>query len=273
VLAKTLPGDEPPDKNPIGTLARGLHVLSRVAAARGPIGVTELAQRAQLDKATTYRLSCKLVTLGYLERDEDGKFRLSLHVLDLGFAYLASLDLRTQALPEMRRLHDEYDGSITLSVLDHTDIVYVERISPKGLQASMPVGVGARLPVYCTAMGKVILANMARDRLAALLERIEYTKWTERTIATRAAFEAELQQTRERGFGVIDQEMIEGLRAVASPIFDRHGTPVAALSVALPVQAYSLDDLLTFVAPRVVAAGKIVSSHLGAEQARPTGFH
>jgi DNA-binding IclR family transcriptional regulator len=263
---------EPVDNAPIGTLARGLHVLSRVAAERGPIGVTELSQRAQLDKATTYRLANKLVELGYLERDDAGKFRLSLHVLDLGFAYLASLDLRTQAMPEMRRLHEEYDGAITLSVLDDTDIVYVERISPKGLQASMPVGIGARLPVHCTAMGKVILANMLPDRLAALLDRIDYARWTERTIASRAAFEAELERTRERGFGVTDQEMIDGLRAVASPIFDHHGTPIGALSVALPVQACSLDELLTGIGPRVIAAGKIVSSHLGAGHDRPVAF-
>jgi IclR family transcriptional regulator, pca regulon regulatory protein len=261
------------EEGPIGTLARGLHVLSRVAAARGPIGVTELAQRADLDKATTYRLACKLVTLGYLERDGDGKFRLGLHVLDLGFAYLASLDLRTQALPEMRRLHGEFDGAITLSVLDDTDIVYVERLSPKGLQASMPVGIGARLPVHCTAMGKVILANLAPDRLAALLDRIDYVKWTERTIGTRAEFESELERTRERGFGVTDQEMIDGLRAVASPIFDRHGTPIAALSVALPVQTWSLEYLLDDVAPRVIVAGKTISSHLGAERSGPSGVH
>jgi len=256
---------------PIGTLARGLHVLACVAAARGAVGVTELAQRAQLDKATTYRLASKLVELGYLVRDDDGKFRLSLHVLDLGFAYLASLDLRTQALPEMRRLH-EYDGAITLSVLDDTDIVYVERISPKGLQASMPVGIGARLPVHCTAMGKVILAYLATDRLAALLDRIDYAKWTERTIGSRTEFEADLERTRRRGFGVTDQEMIDGLRAVASPIFDHHGTPIAGLSVALPVQACSLDELMSGVGPRVAAAGKIVSTHLGAGQDRVSSF-
>jgi len=254
---------EAAENGPIGTLARGLHLLSSVGAARGPLGVTELAQHAQLDKATTYRLASKLVELGYLERNDDGKFRLGLHVLDLGFAYLASLDLRTQALPEMRRLHDEYDGAITLSVLDGTDIVYVERISPKGLQASMPVGIGARLPVHCTAMGKVILAHMAPDRLAALLDRIDYAKWTQHTIASRAEFETELRRTRERGFGVTDQEMIDGLRAVASPIFDHHGTPIAGLSVALPVHACNLDALVNGVAPRVVTAGKIVSSHLG----------
>jgi IclR family pca regulon transcriptional regulator len=257
---------------PIGTLARGLHVLACVASARGSIGVTELAQRAELDKATTYRLASKLVELGYLVRDDDGKFRLSLHVLDLGFAYLSSLDLRTQALPEMRRLHDEYDGAITLSVLDDTDIVYVERISPKGLQASMPVGIGARLPVHCTAMGKAILAYMPAGQRAALLDRIDYAKWTERTIGSRSALEADLDRTRERGFGVTDQEMIDGLRAAASPIFDRHGTPIAGLSVALPVQTCSLDDLMNGIGPRVAVAGKIVSAHLGAGQEAPGAF-
>ena len=252
------------EDGPIGTLARGLHVLSHVGAAGGPLGVTDLALRAGLDKATTYRLACKLVSLGYLERNEDGKFRLGLHVLDLGFAYLASLDLRTHALPEMRRLHEEFDGAISLSVLDDTDIVYVERISPKGLQASMPVGIGARLPVYCTAMGKIILAHLPPGALAALLARIEYVKWTGRTIATRAEFEGELERTRTRGFGVTDQEMIDGLRAVASPIFDRHGTPIAAVSVALPVQACTIDDLFDGVAGRVSAAGKAISAQLGA---------
>lgn len=252
------------DRGPIGTLARGLHVLSHVASARRPIGVTELAERTRLDKATTYRLARKLGELGYLKRDEVGKFTLSLHVLDLGFAYLASLDLRTQALPEMRQLHDEYDGSITLSVLDGTDVVYVERISPKGLQASMPVGVGARLPVYCTAMGKAMLANMPEDRLSELLDRITYVKWTERTIGTRAEFEDDLRRTRERGFAVTDQEMIDGLRAVASPIFDHHGEVIAGLSVALPVQACPMEHLLGSVATRIVAAGKAISTHLGA---------
>jgi DNA-binding IclR family transcriptional regulator len=254
------------EEGPIGTLARGLHVLSRVASARGPVGVSELAVRAELDKATTYRLACKLVSLGYLERNGDGKFRLGLQVLDLGFAYLASLDLRTQALPEMRRLHDEFDGAITLSVLDDTDIVYVERIQPKGLQASMPVGIGARLPLHCTAMGKTMLAHLAPERLTALLDRIDYKRWTERTIGTRAEFETELARTRQRGFGITDQEMIDGLRAVASAIFDHHGTPIAALSVALPVQACSVEYLLESIAPRVVAAGKAVSSHLGGDR-------
>ena len=113
-------------------------------------------------------------------------------------------------------------------------------------------------------MGKVILAHLAPKPLAALLDRIDYAQWTERTIGSRAAFEEELRLTRARGFGVTDQEMILGLRAVASPIFDHHGTPIAGLSVALPVHACTLDELTSSIAPEVVAAGNVISSHLGA---------
>ena len=249
---------------PIGTLARGLHVLSLVAAGGKPIGVTELAKSAGLDKGTTHRLAAKLVELGYLQREGDGKLALGLRVLDLGYSYLASLDLRTQALPEMRRLHGEYDGAITLSILDGTDIVYVERISPKGLQASMPVGIGARLPVYCTAMGKVILAAMRPDALAVLLDRIAFHKFTERTIVSRASFEAELALTRDRGFGVTDQEMIDGLRAAAGVIYARHGSPVAALSVALPIAACGMPELIASIGPRVRESAAAISTHLHA---------
>ncbi len=252
---------------PIGTLARGLHVLSLVAANGKPIGVTELAKRAELDKGTTHRLAAKLVELGYLQRDDDGKLMLGLHVLDLGFSYLASLDLRTRALPEMRRLHEEYDGAITLSILDGTDIVYVERISPRGLQASMPVGIGARLPVHCTEMGKVILAELPPDALAALLDVIQFRKFTERTIVSRMAFEAELALTHERGFGVTDQEMIDGLRAAAGVIYSRQGAPVAAISVALPITATGMAELVAHIGPRVRASAAAISAHVRAPDA------
>ena len=252
--------------SPVGTLSRGLLVLSLVAAAGVPIGVTDLAKRAELDKGTTHRLASKLVELGYLRRDDDGKFMLGLHVLDLGFSYLASLDLRTQALPEMRRLHEEYDGAITLAILDGTEIVYIERISPKGLQASMPVGIGARLPVHCTAMGKVILAELPPPALSALLGKMTLRKFTERTIVTRAAFEADLARTKERGFGITDQEMIDGLRAVAGVIFDRHDYPVAAVSIALPTAACDLAEINATLGPRIREAAAVVSSHLRSPQ-------
>lgn len=239
-------------------------MLSCVAQAGAHVGVTELAQRAKLDKTTTYRLANKLVGLGYLERDAAGRFGLGLRVLDLGFAYLASLDLRTHALPELRRLREALDGTISLAVLDGVEIVYIERFASKRLQASMPVGVGARLPAYCTAMGKAMLAFLPPHALAALLERMPLTAWTPRTIVSREALERDLAGVRERGYATTDQETIDGLRALGVPIFDHARIPVASISIAVSVHAATLDELVATAAPELRRAAAAISSRLGA---------
>ncbi len=248
----------------MGTLARGLHLLSSLASAGRELGVTELAQAAGLDKATTYRLAVVLTRLGYMEQErETRRFRLGLRILDLGFGYLASLDVRRQALPEMRLLRQDSDGTISLSVLDGTDIVYVERLPPKRLQASAPVGIGARLSVHCTAMGKAILAFLPADEAEAVLARLELKAWTPYTITDVAELRRQLDEARRRGFALSEQETVLGLRSVAAPIIDRNDRPLAALSVAVGIQDVSQEDLQTRVAACVAQAAAAVSSHLG----------
>ncbi|HXP92812.1 MAG TPA: IclR family transcriptional regulator [Candidatus Binatia bacterium] len=247
-------------KSPIGTLARGLHVVSCIAAAGTSVGLTELAQAARLDKTTTYRLSTKLVELGYLEQDADGRFRLGLHILDLGFAYLASLDIRERALPEMRRLREELDGTISLCLLDGADIVYVERFAPKRLQASLPVGVGARLPAYCTAMGKALLAELSAAERDRLLRGAKLKKFTPQTVTDRAALLHELDESRARGFAISDNEMVVGLRAAGAAIKDRDGAPIAALSVAISADRITAAELVREIGPRVRKAALLIGS-------------
>jgi IclR family pca regulon transcriptional regulator len=252
------------DGRPVGTLARGLHLLACVAAANRELGVTELALAAGLDKATTYRLASSLTRLGYLEQEpETRRFRLGLRILDLGFSYLASLDIRHYALPAMQELQQEFDGTISLTVLDGTDIVYVERLPSKRLQASVAVGIGARLPVHCTAMGKALLASLPHEQARRLLGKLQLTQWTPRTITTRGQLEAELERSRRRGYALSDQETVVGLRSVAAAVLDRTGAPLAALSVAVGVQDVSLAEIEARIAPRVVRAALAISTRLG----------
>lgn len=252
------------DDAPVGTLARGLHLLTCLARMGHEVGVTELAQQAGLDKATTYRLATTLTRLGYLEQDRaTRRFRLGLHILDLGFSYLASLDIRQRALPEMRRLHDALDGTISLSILDGTDVVYVERLAPKRFQASVPVGIGARLPAYVTAMGKALLAFLPEPDRESALDRLELKAWTPYTITNRARLENELDKTRTRGYALSEQETVVGLRTVAAPILNGRGLALAALSVAVSTHEVSMAALEAEIAPLVRAAVATVSSHLG----------
>jgi IclR family transcriptional regulator, pca regulon regulatory protein len=247
-------------QSPVGTLARGLHVMSCIAAAGRPMGLTELAQLAGLDKTTTYRLASKLIELHYVEQDADGRFHLALHILDLGFAYLASLDIRARALPEMRRLREELDGTISLCLLDGADIVYVERFAPKRLQASLPVGVGARLPAYCTAMGKALLAELPATECDRLLRGLKLQKFTPETLTDRAALLRELDESRARGFAVSDHEMVVGLRAAGAAIKDRDGAAVAALSVAVSADRISVAELVREIGPRVREAAQAIGN-------------
>ena len=248
---------------PVGTLSRGLHVLSCVAAAGGRIRLSDLAQRCGLNKVTTHRLAAKLAELGYLERDGEGRLRLGLRVLELGFSYLTSLDLRTQALPEMRRLVSELDVSIGLSVLDRSEVVYIERLESSRLQPVLPVGVGARLPIHATAMGKAMLAFMPDAQQKTFLERIDFTMLTRRTPRTIAELAADLRLTRKRGFAISDQEYIENYRGIAAPIFDDAGLPVAALSAGAFTGRKTLRELREAIGPTIVRSSQSISALLG----------
>jgi DNA-binding IclR family transcriptional regulator len=252
------------NEGPVGTLSRGLHLLSCVAKAGGHIGLTKLAQTAGLNLGTAHRLASKLVELGYLERDEKNEFSLGLNVLDLGFSYLASLDIRTQAMPELQRLRTDLDCAVSLCVLDGTDIVYVERLESSSLQPSIRAVVGSRLPVHSTAIGKAILAFLPPAQQHAIVERMKFEGYTRQTVRSRSDFEADLQTTKRRGYALSDQEHFEGYRAVAAPIFDKSGHVIAAIVAGAVLGRFSnLRDLREVVAPRVIQAGHGISRRLG----------
>lgn len=257
-MAKTLK-----ENSPIGTLSRGLHLLSCVARAGARLSLPELAQRTGLHKVTAHRLAAKLVELGYLERDTDGRVGVGLRVLQLGFSYLASLDLRTQALPEMRRLVGEVDAPIGLSVIDRNDVVYIERLESSRLQPILPVGVGALMPLHATAMGKAIMAFMPDAQQRELLDQIDFTILTKRTPSTAAALAAELRSTRKRGFALSDQEYLESYRGIAAPIFNDAGMPVAALSVGAFEGQKTLRELCDVLAPQIVRSSRAISALIG----------
>jgi DNA-binding IclR family transcriptional regulator len=253
----------PAPQSPVGTLSRGLHVLGCVAELGGSVRLTDLALKARLDKGTTHRLSGKLVELGYLDRDAHGRMSIGLRVLNLAFAHLASLDIRTVAVPEMNALLAEFDCSISLCVLDGIETVYLERLRSKSLQPIVPVGIGARVPAFCTAGGKAIMAHLPPSAQDALLATIEFRIFTPRTLRDRAALLADLHATKRRGFAIADQEQLEGYRAVSAPVFDHAGACIGCLSVGAFEPHKTLGELRDVVAPRLMAAARRVSARLG----------
>lgn len=248
-----------------GSLQRGLSMLTCLARAGRPLGLSELAQLAHLDKATVHRLARTLVEARYLTQDPATRaYGLGLKVLDLGFAMLAALDVRQLALPYMRSLTADFDhGSVSLSVLDGRDAVYIERFSQRRISVNVEVQVGSRIPAHCSSMGKVLLAALPVAESRALIRERPLEAWTPKTITSVTRLESELKQVRAQGYAVNDEETALGLRSVAAVIRGASGRPAAALNVATSAAEISVEEIVAEVAPAVVAAAASLSRHLG----------
>jgi IclR family transcriptional regulator, pca regulon regulatory protein len=251
-----------------GSLERGIHVLWAVARAGRPVGLSELAQLAGLDKATTYRLARTLVALGCLEQDPDTReYRVGIRVLDFGFAYLNDLDVRQRALPHMQVLSRELGYAVSLSALDGGEVVYLEHLRAAPLRVASAVPIGFRIPANCSSMGKAMLAWLPQEERARILRRRPLDALTSRSITDPDALGVDLDRIRRRGFAINDEEAAFGLRSVASAVRDGFGRPVAAINVAVPASQVSLVELEHTIAPRVVQTAGLVSSELGFREA------
>ncbi|MCA1645137.1 MAG: IclR family transcriptional regulator [Chloroflexi bacterium] len=250
-----------------GSLGRGLHLLAVLANAQQPLGLSDLAARASFDKATTHRLARTLLKFGYLSQDsESRRYRLGVRVLDLGYAYLSRLDVREQALPFMHVLVKEFSESVSLSILDGADVVYIERVRAGTLSVGIEVHVGTRIPVHCSSMGKALLAWLPLEQARQVLAARPLVPLTPNTITDRVRLEQEFDQVRARGFAINDEEMAFGLRSAAAVIRDRRGWPVAALNAAVATARFTRQELETQVAPRVAECARAISAQLGFNQ-------
>jgi len=187
-------------------------------------------------------------------------------VLDLGFSALGAMDLLEIAAPHLRKLSDDTHCTVNLAILEGTDVVYVERYRssrPGQQEIDLNLHVGARLPAYCTAMGKAILAFLPEDRVAQLIQRIDFEQRGPNTITEPGAFRAALARVRESGLAVNDEELAYGLRSIAAPILSHTGEPIAAVNLAVHRAMASMGELLAHYGPPVTEAAGAISESLG----------
>jgi IclR family pca regulon transcriptional regulator len=249
------------------SLERGLAILSSFHSDRSLIGVSELSRGLELSRSTVHRYVATLAKLGYLQQDPDSKrYRLGPKVLDLGFSALNSMDLLEISAPHLRQLSDETERTVNLAILDGTDVVYIERCRsarPGQREIDLDLHVGARLPAYCTAMGKAILAFVPAERLEELIEQIEFVPRGPNTLTDPAAFRAELARIRVSGIAVNDEELAYGLRSIAAPIYSHSGEVAAALNLAVQRTMVSMDELVARFGPAVTRAAHEISLSMG----------
>jgi len=227
----------------IQSLERGLAVLRAFGPERSGLTLSDVARITGLTRAAARRFLLTLVELGYVTTD-DRLFSLTPRVLELGYGYLSGLGLTDIAVPHMEELVASVQESSSIAVLDGDDIVYVVRVPTKRIM-TVSITVGTRFPAYSTSMGRVLLATLCPDDLAAYLERVDLRPLTPRTVIDRERLAAILEETRARGFCLVDQELEDGLRSVAVPIVDSKGVTFAAVNVSVHSSRVSLDELGT----------------------------
>lgn len=246
------------------SLERGLAILSAFTPEHPALGISDLAQRLSLTRSTTHRYVKTLARLGYLYQDEDTrKYRLGAGVLDLGFSVLGSLELREIVAPHLRRLSDVTGHTSNLAIRDDTDVILIDRTRGRPgryhhLESSLHVG--SRLPSYCSATGKALLAFLPRPDLDELLSRIDLVQRASRTITRKNALLTELGEVRRTGIAVNDEELDNGLRSIAVPVRSRSGEVVAAINVSIPWSPVAMSELASQLGPTLQATARQITA-------------
>jgi DNA-binding IclR family transcriptional regulator len=229
-------------KNTVHSLERGLHVLETVAAANGPVGITDLSRQLGLAKGSVARLVATLVNMNYLVRiAETRKYQLGLKLWELGSKSITRLDIRSVARPVMEDLHHDTGETVHLTILSSEGrMVFLDKLdSTKGLRPN--VQLGAHLPVHCVANGKAVLAGLPPEQLQAMLAS-KLQPYTKNTITRKRDLLAALERVREVGYAKNTGEYRDDVSGVAAAICDHTNFAVAALGISLPTSRMVGDN-------------------------------
>jgi DNA-binding IclR family transcriptional regulator len=221
-------------RNTVHSLVRGLSVLEVIAAANGPVGITDLSRQLGLAKGSIARLVATLVQMNYLFRDpETRKYRLGLKLWELGSKSITGMDILSVARPVMEELHNETGETVHLTVLSSDGrMVFLDKLdSTKGIRPN--VQLGAHLPAHCVANGKAVLAFLSGARLETILAK-KLRQYTDTTITKKKPLLAAFEEIRRTGYAVNFGEYRTDVSGVAAAICDHTNLAVAALGISLP---------------------------------------
>jgi IclR family pca regulon transcriptional regulator len=252
----------------IEALARGLDVLKAFRPHEPTMSLSDVATATGLARPTARRILLTLAELGYI-RGDDGMFSLTPHTLELGMAYVLSQGLWDVAQPHMHALVKRTGQSSSLAQLDQSDIVYVARVAvPKII--SLQVTVGTRFPALQTSLGKVLLAALPPEELAAVLAEPSRSGVDPRWVPEPEEITATLRDVRAQGWALTDEQLALGIRSIAAPVRDGSGSVVAAMNVTVHAAEVSVDTLREEFLPLLLQTASAVSADVALYRSVPS---
>lgn len=251
-----MPTAAPENKDFVTALAKGLDVLTCFNRARSRLTLSDVARATGATPASARRSLMTLQALGYLA--SDGKwYWMQPQALRVAHAYLSSSATPQLAQPFLDSLSERTRESASLAQLVGDDVIIIARSTAR---RSLSVGltIGSRLPAYCSALGRMLLAALPPAAVHAHVQRMDLVALTARTVVNAQAVLAQVALARNRGFSTSDGELELGVRSMAVPVFNRSGQAIAAMSIAVRVDRASLAEMTeAFLPPLLRAQGKL----------------
>lgn len=244
--------DGPMKRDLIAGLEKGLQVIEAFDQERARLTISEVAQRTGLTRAAARRYLITLAHLGYV-RHEQKLFSLTPKVLRLGQSYLHSARLPRIVQPLLYRLAYALEEAASAGVLDHDELVCVAAVSA-GRVVSATLQPGTRVPAFCTANGRVLLASLTQEQVAAMLERLQPEPITAYTIVNKERLLLEIARTRAQGYAIVDQELELGLRTIAVPLRNFRGDTVAAMNISVHAARVPVEEIVERCLPALLKA-------------------
>jgi IclR family transcriptional regulator, pca regulon regulatory protein len=256
------------------SLERGLAILECFTPDDPVLGIADIADRLGMSRSTTHRYVTTLVALGYLEQGARRKYRLGLRVTDLGMSALNATGLREQAHADLAELSHRAGYTTCLATLDGEEIVYIDRVQGfrrRATVAGPELAAGSRLPAYCTALGKILLAYLPEQERRGLLANLDLKRQGPNTITSKSALGEELEQISEEGFAVEDQELADGRIAIGAPVLNEASEIVAAIDMSAQTPGIALEELAGALGPHLISTADRISARLGYRRESESG--
>ena len=244
----------------IGSLEKGMRILELLAENQ-EMTVTQVARAMNLNRASSHRFLAHFCDLGYVVKNENHQYMLSLKLLELGQKAANRIEIRNIARPFMHELFLEFRETVNLGHFNGLDILHLDKIdSVEILRMDTPLGY--RAPAYCTGLGKAVLSHFTQEELEDFLDQVPLERNGPNTITNKQLFKEDLADSLRRGYALDDEELSPGLRCVAAPVFDHTGRAQYAISVSGPA-ARMTPRSIEKIALRVAEVCSKLSAKLG----------
>lgn len=245
-------------QNPIQVADRLFHTLE-LLAAEGPLALSDLTSRLNLNKSTVHRLLSSLIYMGYVRQYQDTqKYDLTLKLLSMSNHFLERTDDLDIIKPFLKQLCHETGETVHLVQLEGTDAVYIHKEESYQNTIRMVSRVGSRIPVYCSGVGKALAADMDLTQVKKIWDNSEIKKYTEHTITDYDSFIRKLDEVRRQGYALDDEENELGVRCIAASIPSYDGHPHFAFSVSAPINRMS-DERIQELSQTILGIKKQLS--------------